>query len=487
MNNKINNSVWISQEYLACPMLATLANNSSFIPLQEYLGESYSVMLFVVENTTANFMVRQDEMRAIGQRMIDMLMCPQYALAYNTDMGKNQKKAMNMASEILENKYSFEDAIQTFEKFSEVYVSYFKFGCFSEAVGMQAEHLLTNYVKDPNKLAALLTPPPEQNAYIIDILKSLRDCKAGKITPEQHAKKYFWCENNYLETKCLTAGDIENEIKKHTLSYYDNLIKTSTDQKQKLLKQKDEILPTLSNYYQNIVKIATEIGVKLIDERKTVMQYCCAAFDKLLGIVAEHTNTPMADIRLLTAQELRYFTEHLNTYKERFSERRKMFLTFQSKFPILDEIIERTDKIMPMEEAFMAEGEVAEKALQQLNAKLNIFLDDNETDNKLQGIVAYKKENEIIGIACVIKNPKKETLSAGEILVAAHTTPDYLNAMNKATAIIVDWGGQTSHAAIISRELKKPCVIGTNYASNVLQTGQKIKINFTDGTIEVIK
>jgi pyruvate,water dikinase len=62
-----------------------------------------------------------------------------------------------------------------------------------------------------------------------------------------------------------------------------------------------------------------------------------------------------------------------------------------------------------------------------------------------------------------------------------------MDVIRKCKAIIADWGGQTSHAAIVSRELQKPCIIGTNYASQVLKNGDVIKIDFKQGIIEVIK
>jgi len=55
--------------------------------------------------------------------------------------------------------------------------------------------------------------------------------------------------------------------------------------------------------------------------------------------------------------------------------------------------------------------------------------------------------------------------------------------MKKALAILADEGGLTCHAAIVSRELKKPCIIGTNLATKILKTGDKIKMNLETGEV----
>lgn len=72
---------------------------------------------------------------------------------------------------------------------------------------------------------------------------------------------------------------------------------------------------------------------------------------------------------------------------------------------------------------------------------------------------------------------------AGSVLVCEVTTPEYVPLMQKAAAIVTDQGGILSHAAIVARELKKPCVVGTGNATKVLKTGQIVFVNASSGTI----
>ena len=75
----------------------------------------------------------------------------------------------------------------------------------------------------------------------------------------------------------------------------------------------------------------------------------------------------------------------------------------------------------------------------------------------------------------------------GEILVAPATTPDFILGFGKAIAIVTDEGGMTSHAAIVSREMNLPCVVGTNRATRVLKNGDLIEVDATKGKIKIIK
>ncbi|MCJ7805090.1 phosphoenolpyruvate synthase [Patescibacteria group bacterium] len=71
----------------------------------------------------------------------------------------------------------------------------------------------------------------------------------------------------------------------------------------------------------------------------------------------------------------------------------------------------------------------------------------------------------------------------GDVLVAPMTSPDFVPAMKKAIAIITDQGGETSHAAIVSRELGVPCVVGTKEATKVLKDGAIVTVDGAKGEI----
>ena len=76
-----------------------------------------------------------------------------------------------------------------------------------------------------------------------------------------------------------------------------------------------------------------------------------------------------------------------------------------------------------------------------------------------------------------------DKVSRGDILVAPMTTPDFVPAMKRAVAIVTDRGGRTSHAAIVSRELGIPCIVGSGEATHKLQDGQIITVDGSRGKV----
>jgi len=84
----------------------------------------------------------------------------------------------------------------------------------------------------------------------------------------------------------------------------------------------------------------------------------------------------------------------------------------------------------------------------------------------------------------IVKNPKEITkVKEGDILVAEMTNPDYVPAMKRAGAIVTDLGGRTSHAAIVSRELGIPAIVGTTNATKMLSNGEEITVDGASGKV----
>ena len=88
------------------------------------------------------------------------------------------------------------------------------------------------------------------------------------------------------------------------------------------------------------------------------------------------------------------------------------------------------------------------------------------------------------GPAKILLDPSQIDLVVdGDVLVAEMTTPDFVPAMKRAAAIVTDRGGRTSHAAIVSRELGVPCVVGTGEATTILHNGQVVTVDGTYGKV----
>lgn len=88
------------------------------------------------------------------------------------------------------------------------------------------------------------------------------------------------------------------------------------------------------------------------------------------------------------------------------------------------------------------------------------------------------------GAVKIVSTPQQlDKITKGDVLVAQMTNPSYVPAMKRASAIITDRGGQTSHAAIVSRELAIPCVVGTSEATTKLKDGDIVTVDGEEGLV----
>lgn len=110
-----------------------------------------------------------------------------------------------------------------------------------------------------------------------------------------------------------------------------------------------------------------------------------------------------------------------------------------------------------------------------------VEIDKNITEIKGQVACLGKA----VGKVKIINSPADmHKMEQGDILVSIATNPDIVLAMQKAAAIVTEQGGITSHAAIVSRELNTPCVIGTKIATQVLKDGDMVEVDARAGIVK---
>ncbi|MBI4153305.1 hypothetical protein HY497_02180 [Candidatus Woesearchaeota archaeon] len=111
---------------------------------------------------------------------------------------------------------------------------------------------------------------------------------------------------------------------------------------------------------------------------------------------------------------------------------------------------------------------------------------NQDASDFLKGIVAHP--GKVTGRCKIILDPfAKNDFKKGEILVTAMTRPEFLPLMEKAAAFVTDAGGMLCHAAITSREMKKPCIVGTEKATLFLKDGDLIEVDAFSGIVRKLR
>jgi pyruvate,water dikinase len=116
--------------------------------------------------------------------------------------------------------------------------------------------------------------------------------------------------------------------------------------------------------------------------------------------------------------------------------------------------------------------------------ELGISLDEDKYEEIVGTIASKGKAKGKVVLVRGVADLKK--VEDGDIFVAVTTHPDYVAAMRKAAAIVTNEGGVTCHAAIVSREFKIPCIVGTNIATRVLDDGDLVEVDANLGFVRKI-
>ena len=108
------------------------------------------------------------------------------------------------------------------------------------------------------------------------------------------------------------------------------------------------------------------------------------------------------------------------------------------------------------------------------------------TSGIIKGTIAFKGKAKGL-VKMVFSKADISNVLLGDILVARTTMPDYTPAMEIASAFVTEEGGVTSHAAIIARELKKPCIVGTGNCTKILKDGDLVEVDANNGVVKIIE
>ncbi len=147
-----------------------------------------------------------------------------------------------------------------------------------------------------------------------------------------------------------------------------------------------------------------------------------------------------------------------------------------SRMPIHKEELEKRERHCYF---YATEGERIEFYFGRLDS-LEQTVDVALTDVK--GQCAWKGKAR--GIVKIVNNASQMSkFNSGDILFSINTNPSLMPIIRKAAAIVTDEGGITCHAAIVARELRIPCIIGTRFATKVYKDGDEVEVNATKGIV----
>ena len=287
---------------------------------------------------------------------------------------------------------------------------------------------------------------------------------------EHIQRKFFWIYFDYRNTVPLTNDHFFQKLRSYIARP-----RTALRQRARELQRYQKHTITLQRKAKNHTRLTTT-EIKILrsigfaghwqDERKQanlIANYWC---QKFISVFAKQLGYTRTEIWHLTPDEL--------------------FAVYRGRRVASAELKRRKNGCLYYAFTNGAEGIVSGQQYERIWKRISgMNVPANTT--VLHGIGA--SPGVLRGIIRKIETPSKhgKNLRPGEILLTYMTRPDFVPYMHKAGAIVTDEGGLTSHAAIIARELKIPCVVGTRMAMRVLKDGDLVEIDAANGLVRKIR
>lgn len=300
---------------------------------------------------------------------------------------------------------------------------------------------------------------------LLNIGKEINGKKIGELSNvqkkklEEHVSKFGWLSTSYH------IGDPQ------TLeSLYEKIQKSNPAKEIKELEEKEnrykiifkELSKLLSPKEMEMIQIMQEVIFSRNYEKESVNE-CQHRSEPFLKRCSEYAGIPFEDFLYLTPKEvIEAVNNRKHPDKKELSERKKSYMI----------IVEDGKCFLSQDKKYLINPEERD--------------DYQGSSQVIKGQPACK--GKVVGKVRVIMSKEElNKFEEREILVTSMTTIDYVPMMKKAAGIITNEGGITCHAAIVSRELNVPCIIGTKNATKILKNGDIVEVDADKGIVRIIK
>lgn len=281
---------------------------------------------------------------------------------------------------------------------------------------------------------------------------------------EKHKEKYFWIRNNWAHTENLAIFDFVEILKQMLFSSRDV----------------DQEIKKLNNFEHDISK-----EKKVIADKHDMSDWLRGLFD-FFGLLYY-----WRDERKVEMQMLNHYLELLGTEIAKrsgitWNEIKNSDAREINSIPVNKYRITKFTELIRDRFVLVWDGEKVKHLSKEKSKEAESLIESNIQSEmtEIRGMIACP--GKIKGEVVVI-NKKEEfsKMEEGKILVTNMTRPEFVPLMKKAIAIVTDEGGITSHAAVVSRELRVPCIIGTQVATKMLKDGDNVFVNADHGVVLV--
>lgn len=317
----------------------------------------------------------------------------------------------------------------------------------------------------------ILTAPARDNEGNLELKSMIRiaiNLKSGKDISKdikKHIAKFGWINTRGFFGDAWKDTEVKERIYAMQKENLDERLRRLLDNPKEIKNRTKEVLDEIKadKKFRELVKATKELVYFRTYRMDTFVKYGFWA-RPLFKEIAKKLSMTMDDMFYLLFDEIKAALIDKKDFSKKINERKKAFGFIRHKDNITILTGEELEEYKKKETPEEIDKEITE----------------------IRGAMASPGREK--GTVKVVHSKKDlNKVQKGDILVASMTTPDYIVAMEKAAAFVTDEGGILCHAAIISREMGKACVIGTKIATKVLKDGDIVEVNANEGIVRKIR
>jgi phosphohistidine swiveling domain-containing protein len=366
-----------------------------------------------------------------------------------------------------------------FEGFLGIYSNFWIVGLLPEICNWGGEQLLRKELKknitDSKEFSyavAKLSAPEDYSFYQeeeLDLLEIKKHENEKEKMLAEHQKKFFWLLNSYHHTKILPVEHFRKELSKISLKEAEDKLKSIKEMKTNILKEKSELIEK-HNLSNDIEKIAHRLAFSIWwqDHRKKYIFMVNHYIDLFLHEISKRQGLDFDELHYYSIEEISELLKSNTPLPKKEMENRKLY-SMRNYYEEGNKDLTFSGKEVETMVAPYIKTEVDEN-LKEFKG-ITVCIGNGIVKGKVKIVTSAKEINKV---------------NDGDILVTPMTAPDYVVGMKKAIAVITDEGGMTCHAAIVSRELQIPCIVGTKIATKVLKDNDLVEIDAEKGIVKKI-
>ena len=317
-------------------------------------------------------------------------------------------------------------------------------------------------------LLKLITSPSKQTAFEKEQEDFLRiaskNIKDKSSLANKHAERYGWLAIRYFLGEPWTKEIIISRLKHVKAEDAKNRLNRKLIYNKQRAKEVARAIKLFNLKERELIKTVRAV-IYLRNKRADLFSEGACFARPFLVRIASILGITYEELLNLSIAEIILSLKGLFNYKKHIKNRKHGFIIFHNP-----------------NKNIIYNGKMFDRYIK----RKKFFLMEVPDICELKGKIAFT--GKIKGRAKIVKNEGDITkVNIGDILVCPMTVPHFIPAMEKAAAFITDEGGLTCHAAIVAREMGKPCIIGTKIATKVLKDGDLVEVDADKGVVRKIK